>query len=654
MKRSILLFAFIFILNTLSAQRPDVVLTAGHTDQVNCMDINNEGNLLATGGNDKLIKIWDVATGKEIRTLAGNDGRIQYVRFSPDGKYIGAVLYSNQLKFWEVKTGNLVRTIENSSTHDVFDFYPGSESVIYQAEGSKIKISNFVKGTDDKELNVEFATRIRVHPDNKRLLVYTVKGDVRSYSLPGGQELTRLNMYSSTPVPQVSAKMEISHDGKYLAIAFYNNTIHIIDIAANKEYTVFKDHPATNNVIVDIKFKETENKLVSVDAVKNVFVFDISAKKKILGVSNTMFSPICVEVHPKQDYFLVNDMKKVDYCKFSTGEIVKEYQNRGNRLLNMTYDQQGKYLATAGSDISIKLWNLSENKIERTIPGFFPLIFTNDGKKLITMYNSIGLATWNPETGEKLQDINTEYELIQNLSVSADGKYLAGGGFMSIVKVWDLESGKLIKKFTGHTGGIYATAFSPDGKYLASCGLDQTIKIWDFNSGKEIKTLEGHTILVSDVQFSKDGKWLVSGAWDKTVKVWNTQTWTLDKTLEGHVNIVTDIDITDDGKYIVSGSGNNVVSPADNSARIWELATGKQVCKLDNPTGQLNKVIFEKGGDLLFTCGEDGIAKIWNYKDCKEVAGLIAANGTDYMMYTPDNYYICSRGALDAVSFRVD
>jgi WD40 repeat protein/uncharacterized caspase-like protein len=645
---------FSFLISVCFAQKPDVVLTTGHTDQVNYIDLNHDGTILATGGNDKLIKLWDVATGKEIRTFAGNDGRINYVKFSPDGKYIGAVLYSNQLKFWEVKTGKLIRTIENSSTYDVFDYYPTSESVIFQTDGSKVQINNFVNGTVDKEFEIEYATRLRVHPDNKRAMVYTVKGEIKSYSLPEGQELGKLSIYSGENVPQVSTKLEISRDGKYLAAAFYNNTIHIIDIASNKEYAVFKDHPKENNIIHDLKFKETENKLISVDGQKNIFVFDIASKKKILSVNNTMFGSICVEVHPKQDYFLVNDMKKVNYCKFSTGEIVKEYVNKANRLLNMSYDQQGKYLATAGDDISIKLWNLKENKIEKTIPGFFPLIFTNDGKKLITMGSTIGLVMWDPETGEKLMDLNTEFELIQNLSVSADGKYLSGGGFMGALKVWDLETGKMIKKLTGHVGGIYGTAFSPDGKYLASCGMDQTVRIWDFSTGKEIKKLEGHTIIVSDVQFSKDGKWLVSSAWDKTIKIWNTQDWSLNKTLEGHVNIVLDIDISDDGKYIASASGNNVVSPADNSVRIWEMATGKQVCKLDNPTGQLNRVIFEKGSDILYTCGEDGIAKVWNYKDCKEIAGMIAANGTDYMMYTPDNYYICSKGALDAVSFRVD
>lgn len=654
MKNCYFFFLLLAVFHTALAQKPDVVLTTGHTDQVNCMDINAEGTILSTGGNDKLIKLWDMATGKEIRTFSGNDGRIEYVKFSPDGKYLGAMLYSNQLKFWEVKTGKLLRTIENTSVHDIFDYYPSGESVIYQTDGSKVKITNFVSGSDEKELSIEYATRIRLHPDNKRLFAYTLKGEIKSYSLPDGQELGKLSIYSGETVPQISSKMEFSHDGKYLAVPFFNNTIHIIDVAANKEYAVFKDHQAGSNVISDIKFKETENKLISVDAIKNIFVFDIASRKKILAVSNTMFSPVCVEVHPKQDYYLVNDMKKVDYCKFSTGEIVREYQNKANRLLNMSYDQQGKYLATAGDDISIKLWNLKENKIERVIPGFFPLVFTGDGKKLITMYNTIGLAIWNPETGEKLQDLNTEFELIQNLSVSADGRYLAGGGFMSVVKIWDLETGKLVKKFTGHAGGIYATAFSPDGKYLASCGLDQTIKIWEVSSGKEVKTLEGHTIVVSDVQFTKDGKWLISAAWDKTLKIWDTQSWTLNKTLEGHVNIITDLDISDDGKYLASASGNNVVSPADNSVRIWDLASGKQLCKLDNPTGQLNKVIFDKGTDLLYTCGEDGIAKVWNYKDCKEVAGLIAANGSDYMMYTPDNYYICSRGALEAVSFRVD
>ena len=112
MKNTILLFLLLQI--SLFAQQPEVVLTTGHTDMVSSIDYNNDGTIMASGSLDKLVKLWDVKSGKEVRTLSGNDGRIESVEFSPSGKFISAVLNSNQIKIWETATGKLISKIENS------------------------------------------------------------------------------------------------------------------------------------------------------------------------------------------------------------------------------------------------------------------------------------------------------------------------------------------------------------------------------------------------------------------------------------------------------------------------------------------------------------------------------------------------------------
>ena len=150
----------------------------------------------------------------------------------------------------------------------------------------------------------------------------------------------------------------------------------------------------------------------------------------------------------------------------------------------MSYDQQGKFLATASDDVSIKLWDLQALKIDRKYLGFFPVEFSEQGDWFACMGNPSNIFIYNPVDGKLIKQLPTGNELIQNLNVSKDGKFLSGAGFFGIVKIWDVQSGKLIHQLKGHQGGIYSTAFSPDGKLLASCGMDNTIRIWDLKSGK--------------------------------------------------------------------------------------------------------------------------------------------------------------------------
>jgi len=647
-----LLIFFLLAQSFLFAQEPEVVLTTGHTDMVTSIDYNKDGSIMATGSLDKLVKLWDVKSAKELRTLSGNDGRIESVEFSPSGKFISAVLNSNQIKIWEVSTGKLIVKIENTSTYDDLDFVKDDERIIYISNDSKIVVYNIPQQKIETELPQDFVTKIKIIDNGNKFAAYTLKGEFKVFSLPDGKELLSSPVYKGEEIPQASIPMYLSPDGKTIALTLFNNKVHFLDVTTGKEIAVMKDHAEKNNLIKAACFKG--NYFLSADAIKSVVLYNMTTKKIEKKYQLTDFYPSCLAPHPQQDLFVLGDFKKILVCNLLDGKVNKVFESKARRILNMAYDQQGKYLATASDEINIKIWNLAENKIERSIMGFFPLTFTTDGKKLITMYNSIGLAVWNPATGEKLQELNTEYELIQTLAVSSDGKYLGGAGFMGILKVWDLSTGKLIKKFTGHAGGIYGISFSPDGKTIATAGMDQTVKVWNFESGKEIKTLEGHEILVSDVQFTPNGKYLLSCAWDKKIKVWNTNDWSLNKTIEGHVNMLLDIDVTADSKYVVSASGNNTVSPADNTIRIWDIESGEMVCRLDNPTGQINKVIFEKGKDILFSCSEDGAAKIWNYKDCKQLAGLVACSGTNYLIYSPDNYYTCSQEALNSVSFRIE
>ncbi len=655
LKSKLQLLFFLLFLNSffyLTAQKPQVVLTSGHLDQVNALAMSSDGNILASGGNDMLLKLWDMSSGKEIRTLSGNDASFNLVLFSPNNKYVLGVMGSSQIKVWEIKTGKLLKKYEDIGSYGDVNFGSKEGDIVYINNNGKLATANFLNAEEPKENDFGNIVRSCVDLTGTKLFITTLDQKLKTYSLPELKELNTYPLNFGKDV-HVATRIQVTRDNKYLAIPLYSNEIQIIDIATGKLYSSFQ-LDKSSVIIYDLKTKHLSSNIIVLDGVGNVHEYDLKQKKVIAKNKTTLFQPRCLETHPTQDYYLVNDFKAILFCKYGTGKIARTFETKANRLVKMSYDQQGKYLATAGTDISLKIWNLKENKIENVIQGFFPVQFSNDGQKLASMYRSISIAIWNPSTGELLNELNTENELIQCLAYSKDDKYIAGGGFLNTVKLWDASTGKLIKKFQGHTGGIYSVAFSPDGKYLASTSNDQTIKIWEISSGKLIKTLEGHTIVVSDCKFSDNGKYLVTSAWDKTIKIWNTSDWTLNKTLQGHISNVFTIDISKDNKYIVSGGGVSPVTPADNTIRIWEIESGKEICKMENLTGQINKVIFDRESDNIFSCSEDGIAKIWNWKECKEIAGFVAANTNDYLIYTPDNYYTCSKATLDAVSFRLE
>ncbi len=651
MNKIFLSIALICLSTLLSAQKPEVVLTTGHTDFISSISISPDARLLATGGLDKLVKLNELSTGRELRTFAGNNGRVNNTSFDKTGKYIAASLYSDEIKIWDIETGNVVSDFPASSNVSEFYFCFNNSRIVYINDGSQLCVKDWKTDAEPKILEPIGLSRIKLNSDDSTLFGYDYKGNLELISLNTGKVKKTVQLFDKYLYS--SCEMDIDKKGEFLAIAFADKPLNTVKVYNTKDLSLYSEFKGFTPLINNFRFDQKSQKLIVIDNSNFVKILDVKSKKEVQKYTFTTFVPTAMAVYPKQNVILINDGKVVLYVNQKTGKVLRTFKSISNKVFNMAYDQQGKYIAAATDDLTIKMWNLKENKIDKVIRGFFPVEFDPSGKYMVTMGTGTSMTVWDVETGEALATLDTEGELIQNLSFSKDGRYLSGAGFIGIVKIWDMESKKLVKKFTGHVGGIYATCFSPDGKLLASCGMDQTVRIWDFETGKEIKKLEGHQIIVSDVKFSPDGKILASASWDKTIKLWDTSTWELIRTLEGHTNMITSISFNKEGTVLASGSGNNSVWTADNSVKVWDVNTGKELCSYKGHTGTIHKVIFDHTSDLVFSSGDDGMIKVWNYKDCIELASLISVNSDDYVITTPDNYYTASRDALNGVSFRI-
>ena len=243
--------------------------------------------------------------------------------------------------------------------------------------------------------------------------------------------------------------------------------------------------------------------------------------------------------------------------------------------------------------------------------------------------------------------------MIQTVAISNDGTKLAGAGFKNIVKVWDLQSTKNVAELKGHAGGILALDFHPTKPWVVSGSLDETARVWDFESKKELKKFEEQTISIHDVKFSPNGSQLATAAWDKTIYLRTTSDWTLDHILKEHVNIVNTIDYSADGNTLISGAVNNSVAAADNSVIAWDTRTGKSTCQFQDHRGEIIKVICDPTNNRFFSASIDGAVKYSDYETCELIATYQAIGENEFMIYTPDNYYMASRNALQGIAFRI-
>ena len=633
------------------AQKPEVVVTTGHTEQVNAIAVTADGKTMASGSNDKLVKIWEVATGREIRTLSNNNGRVVTLEFDATGQYIAALLYSDEIKVWNVKTGGLQATFPAPASSESLGFGLNNTRLIFLNENGKVSVANYKDGTVEKNLEVPYPQQMALHPNGEQVFVYSYQGGIHGFDLLGGTEVSNWKVFDTYKFSVTPIQFDPS--GKYLAGAFDQDgeQIRLFDVNKKQLIGTFAQHKTR---LTTLAFDAKSKTLFSAAFDGQLIAWDLKTQTVRWQNRPGTFALQTIAPHPNGKDFFAAEMKLIHQMRGKDASKTRTFNAVGNGIVNMAYDQIGNFVAIAANDLTIKLWELRQNRVSSVIRGFFPVAFSPGGSTLVSMESAIQLAVWDPYTGKKLQSLSTEAELIQNLTFSPDGRYLAGAGFQGVVRIWDMQTGNIIKRLLGHEGGIYNIAFSPDNQTLATVGLDRTLRTWDWQNEKELQKVEAHEVLSSDVEYSPDGKLIATSGWDKLVKLWDANTLAPIRTLEGHVNTVMSLSFSGDGAQLASSAGNNTVAEADNSIKVWEVATGQELCRLENHLNIVQKVVYDQRANVAISSGNDGFAKIWDVDQCEELASLISVNREDYVLLTPDNYYTASKDALAGVSFRID
>jgi WD40 repeat protein len=171
----------------------------------------------------------------------------------------------------------------------------------------------------------------------------------------------------------------------------------------------------------------------------------------------------------------------------ATGQRKFIYRNHVHPLHAVAWSPDGQYIASAGEDRAIQVWQVPTKDI-----------FTRKAL-LITHHSSNTILTvaWSP-----------------------DGKYVASGGVDQTIEIWEAATGDTVCTYHKHQFTVSAVAWSPDGTRVASASFDRTVQMWDATSGENAVTYPGHASWVYAVAWAQNGQYIASASSDKTVQVW--------------------------------------------------------------------------------------------------------------------------------------
>ena len=459
--------------------KPEVKFQTGHSDAVRSVSFSPDRKYIASGSDDDTVKLWEVESGKEIRTFTGHTDDVESVSFSPDGKYLASGSADDTVKLWEVESGKEIRTFSGHTSY--VSSVSFSSDGKYLASGSwdrTIKLWEVESGKEIRTFSghTDFVRSVSFSPDGKYLASGSEDDTVKLWELESGKEIRTLTGHTD-----VVESVSFSPDGKYIASGSNDATVKLWEVDSGEEIRTLTGH--------------TDD------------------------VESVSFSP--------DGKYLASGGSTIELWEVENGKEIWSVSDYTDCVSSVSFSPDGKFLASGSADDTVKLWEVESGKEIRTFSGHTAYVssvsFSPDGKYIARGSVDDTVKLWEVESGKEIRTLTGHTDSVESVSFSPDGKYIASESWDGTIKLWEVKSGKEIRTFSGHTVYVSSVSFSPDGKYLAS-GSDDTVKLWEVDSGKEIRTLTGQTPWVASVNFSSDGKYLASGSLDGTVKLWDAET----------------------------------------------------------------------------------------------------------------------------------
>lgn len=245
-------------------------------------------------------------------------------------------------------------------------------------------------------------------------------------------------------------------------------------------------------------------------------------------------------------------------------------------LYTVAFAPDGKHVATGGFDKRVLIWNPAE------VPPF-----------------SLDNLLVNRETPMNFQALSGHLGPVQSVRFSQDGEVLVSGGRDNAVKIWSTRTGRTIKTFRGHNSGVRSVDLSEDGRQVVSGGQDRQVIVWSVDQYEELRVLDGRALLGHDdavlgARFSRDGSRILTAGRDRTARLWHAQSGEMLRVFEEGHNFLTSRGL------LLPGGRVLVTSAADNSVRLWSVATGTQLLQIPE-TGRAAMITVSDDGKWLAT-----------------------------------------------------
>ncbi len=465
---------------------------AGHRDRTHQFVFSPDGKVLISAGDDRAIRFWDTATGKEVRRLDAGEPVLK-IAVAPGGKALASVsatksehgnatmwMQGSEVVLWDLATGKETHRLKGHGQNGVsaLAFSPDGRSLV-SCDWHSTHWWDVATGREDirRRWRAGRVTTLAFSADGRLLALGGSDNVVRLWEVTTGKEALPTGGHGSFVVAAA-----VSPDGRLLATGGGDGSVRLWDAATGRECRRLTWDAAGGDCLA---FADGGRLLVSAGPTgKTVRVWEAATGKELRQSPGTS-----AVVSPDGKGLVTGDGRELRYVEAASGRELCRWPLPKEGAEPLAFSADGRGVFTVGTDRTVRLWDVASGKQLRqfSVPHFpedsldriYCMAFSPAGD-LAAFGGQSGVITLvNARTGAEVRRLTGPAEAVSALAFSADGRVLAAGDWRGgTVRLWEVATGRPFRELAGHEGRIHALTFSADGQTLLTGSDDTTALVW--------------------------------------------------------------------------------------------------------------------------------------------------------------------------------